>query len=173
MPASPKRYVAFLRGVSPLNAKMSELKRAFELVFEDVKTVRTSGNILLSARETNENAIARKAEAAMKKHLGRSFFTIVRSVSSLQALLETSPYAPFRLPRDSKRVVTFLNERPKTKPRLPLGLADARILAIKGRDVFSSYVAEERGPTLMTLLEKTFGKNLTIRTWQTLEKVAK
>ncbi|MGC4085554.1 MAG: DUF1697 domain-containing protein [Vicinamibacterales bacterium] len=40
------RYVAFLRGVSPTNASMPDLKRAFERAgFTDVKTILSSGNV--------------------------------------------------------------------------------------------------------------------------------
>ncbi len=55
------RYVAFLRGVSPMNADMPELKRAFEAAgFTDVKTVLSSGNVGFSARTTSEAALARR-----------------------------------------------------------------------------------------------------------------
>ena len=48
----------------------------------------------------------------------------------------------------------------------------ARILAALGREVFSSYVPGPRGPVFMTLIEKTFGKDVTTRTWDTVKKVA-
>src|SRR3989475_9845092 len=45
------RYAAFLRGVMPVNAKMSDLKKAFEAAgFTDVKTILGSGNVVFSAR---------------------------------------------------------------------------------------------------------------------------
>src|SRR5258707_3906639 len=45
------RYAAFLRGVMPTNAKMPDLKRAFEAAgFTDVRTVLASGNVVFSAR---------------------------------------------------------------------------------------------------------------------------
>ncbi len=38
------RYVAFLRGISPMNLKMPELKRCFESAgFTEVKTLLSSG----------------------------------------------------------------------------------------------------------------------------------
>jgi len=173
MPGS-KRYVAFLRGVSPLNAKMAELRRAFELSgFEDVKTVLGSGNVIFSAPKARETALAKRAEAAMKKHLGASFFTLVRSVDYLTELLEEDPFREFRLKRGSKRVVTFLSEAPETEPDLPIERHDARILAIRDDAVFSAYVPGPKGPVFMTLLERTFGKNITTRTWDTVAKCAK
>jgi uncharacterized protein (DUF1697 family) len=153
---------------------MPELKRAFELAgFEDVKTLLTSGNVLFSARSGTEALLARKAEAAMTKHLGTSFVTFIRSVDSLRRLLETSPFAAFPPKPRSKRVVTFLHEAPKPQPKLPIELPGLRILCMEGREVFADYAAETRGPALMQLLQKTFGKAITTRTWQTVEKAAR
>lgn len=171
VPRSPSRYVAFLRGVSPMNAKNSELKRAFELAgFEDVRTLLTSGNVLFSAR-TSETTLARKAEAAMQQHLGNSFVTFIRSVDSLRALLATSPYAAFPPKPRSKRVVVFLLEAPKLE--LPIQRPGLRILCSQGREVFADYASETHGPALMQLLQKTFGRAITTRTWQTVEKAAR
>lgn len=109
------RYIAFLRGVSPMNAKMAELKRCFEGVgLTDVKTVLSSGNVVFDARAKSETALTREVEAAMAKQLGRTFYMIVRPASVL---------------------------RP-------------------------------RGPVFMTLIEKTFGANVTTRTWDTVKKCA-
>ncbi|HJZ93457.1 MAG TPA: DUF1697 domain-containing protein [Gemmataceae bacterium] len=167
------RYVAFLRGVSPMNAKMSELKRCFEGAgFTDVKTVLSSGNVVFTARAASEAALERKAEAAMAKRLGHAFYTIVRPTDSLRKILEADPYATFRLPANAKRVVTFLREAHKSNLSLPLEVDGARILAMNGREVFTAYVPSPRGPVFMALIEKTFGRNVTTRTWDTVKKCA-
>ena len=78
------RYVAFLRGVSPMNLKMPELKRCFESAeFTEVKTLLSSGNVVFKAKGI-ASAVERRAEEAMSKDLGRKFYTIVRSVSDLR-----------------------------------------------------------------------------------------
>jgi uncharacterized protein (DUF1697 family) len=165
-----RRYAAFLRGVSPMNAKMPEIKRCFEAAgFTDVKTILSSGNVVFNARSAT--SVERKAEAAMKKELGRAFSTIVRPVEALRALLAADPYETFALPRDAKRVVTFLRQRPKSRPRLPIEQDGASILAVEGDEVLSAYVPGPRGPVFMTLVEKTFGKDVTTRTWDTIKKV--
>jgi uncharacterized protein (DUF1697 family) len=167
------RYVAFLRGVSPMNAKMPELRRCFEAAgFTDVKTVLSSGNVVFGARATSEAALERRAENAMEKQLDRTFYTIVRPVNVLRELLDADPYAAFRLPANAKRVVTFLRERHRTKLSLPLEVDGARILAMIGREIFTAYVPSPRGPVFMTLIEKTFGANVTTRTWDTVKKCA-
>jgi hypothetical protein len=43
---------------------------------------------------------------------------------------------------------------------------------VKDCDVFTAYVPHERGPIFMTLIEKTFGKNVTTRTLDTIKKCA-
>jgi uncharacterized protein (DUF1697 family) len=133
----------------------------------------SSGNVVFSAKRADEAALARKAEAAMQKQLGRSFMTIVRSVDDLQALLDADPYAKFRLASGSKRVVTFLSDAPTKRPALPIELDGARILCVQGCEVFSAYVPGPRGPVFMTLIEKTFGKDVTTRTWDTVKKAAR
>lgn len=167
------RYVAFLRGVSPMTAKMSELRRAFETAgFTEVKTILSSGNVAFSSRAKSAAGLERKAEAAMAKTLGRTFATIVRSTSALGRLLANDPFDDFELPKEAKRVVTFLRERRKPSVPLPLEQEGARILATNGTEVFTAYVPSPRGPVFMTLIEKTFGKALTTRTWDTVRKCA-
>jgi uncharacterized protein (DUF1697 family) len=165
------RYLAFLRGVSPMNAKMSELKRCLEAAgFTDVNTVLASGNVAFDARAASEAALERRIEAAMAQHLDRSFHTIVREADILRALIEADPYAVFDLPMNAKRVITFLRVPPTANLSLPIELDGAGILAVKGREVFSAYVPSPRGPVFMTLIEKTFGTNVTTRTWDTVRK---
>ena len=107
------RYVALLRGVTPMNAKMSALKDAFERAgFTDVKTVLSSGNVVFGARAASAASLERRAEAAIRERLGRAFPTIVRPVEALQAIVASDPYGGLALASDAKRVVTFLRTEP-------------------------------------------------------------
>jgi len=165
------RYAAFLRAVSPENASMPELKNCFEVAgFDDVRTIRSSGNVVFNARAQSCATLQRKAEAAMRKQLGSAFFTIVRAVDALQAMIDAEPYAEFKLPPGAKRVVTFLHKQPKTPAKLPVEFDGARILCLRGMEVFSAYVPGPRGPVFMRLIEKTFGQGVTTRTWDTVKK---
>jgi uncharacterized protein (DUF1697 family) len=167
------RYVAFLRGVSPMNAKMPELKRAFEKAgFTEVRTVLASGNVVFDARAASRAVLERKAEAAMEKHLGRVFGTFVRPVSALRKMLDADPYAAFRVPAKAKRVVTFLRVRRKDALKLPLEVDRARILAMEGLEIFTASLPSPRGPVFMALIEKTFGRDVTTRTWDSVRKCA-
>lgn len=149
-----------------MNAEMPQLKRAFERAgFTNVKTVLSSGNVVFDARSAR--GLERKAEAAIA---GR-FVTIVRPVAYLSRLIAADPYG--RLPKNAKRVVTFLRRRAKASVRVPAELDGVRIVAVNGREVFTAYVPSPRGARFMTLIEKTFGKDVTTRSWQTVEKCAR
>lgn len=171
--AEMQRYAAFLRGVMPTNLKMSELQRSFEEAgFHDVRTVLGSGNVLFSAPAAAEATLARKAERAMEAALGRSFMTIVRKVDALRKLLSSDPFATAKLPAAAKRVVTFLPQAPRSKVSLPDEVDGARIVGVLGSEVFSAYTPSPRGPVFMTLIQKTFGEDVTTRTWDSVAKIA-
>ncbi len=173
MPGRSRRYAAFLRGVSPMNARMPALRRAFEAAgFEAVRTLLSSGNVVCGAPAASEAALQRRAEDSMREVLGRAFLAVVRPLDALRALLDADPFAAFRLAPGSKRVVTFLRAAPARRPRLPIALDSARILALRGREVLSAYVPGPRGPVFMQLIERTFGADVTTRTWDTVRRVA-
>ena len=160
------RYAAFLRGVSPMNCKMADLKRMLEGAgFDDVVTVLSSGNAVFSCPAAAPGKLERTIEAATE------FATFVRPIGALEKLLAAEPFdgaAP-----GAKRIVTFLRAAPKKPPKLPIELDGARILAVRGTEVLSAYLPTAKGPVFMTLLEKTFGKDVTTRTWDTVGKVAR
>lgn len=168
------RYAAFLRGVMPTNAKMPDLRRAFESAgFTAVKTVISSGNVVFDARRSAEATLQRKAEAAMQDTLGKSFLTIVRPVTVLQEILASDPYRAFQLAPSFKRIVTFLPDEPGTAPTLPVEVGTIRLLVLRGRELYSAYLPDPRGADFMVLIERTFGKAVTTRTWETIAKVAR
>jgi len=168
------RYAALLRGVMPMNAKMPDLKAAFESAgFTDVRTVLASGNVAFTARAASEVTLERRAETAMARRLGQAFPCFVRSMDALRELLAADPYQAVRVDPRAKRIVTFLRAKPTSPPELPIERDGARILVIKGREVLGAYLPTPKGPVFMTLIEKTFGKDVTTRTWDTVAKVVR
>jgi uncharacterized protein (DUF1697 family) len=169
-----QRYAALLRGVSPMNLKMPDLKTCLEQAgFTDVRTLLSSGNAVFSAPRASESTLERKIAKAMQEVLGRTFLTILRPIPELQRLIESDPYKKLKLAAGAKKVVTFLHEEPTARLKLPIELDGACILLMRGREVFSAYERTPKGPVFMTLIEKTYGQDLTTRTWDTVQKVAK
>ena len=168
------RYAALLRGVMPTLVKMPQLICAFERAgFTDVRTVLSSGNVVFSATKASLRTLERRAEAGMFEEIGRSFVPIVRPIDLLRAILATDPYADASLPRDAKRIVTFLGAAPTATLDLPIEMDGARIIAIDDAEIFSAYTPSPKGPVFMKLIEKTFGKEQTTRTWDTVAKIAR
>lgn len=165
------RFVALLRGVSPMNLKMSELKQCVESVgFTEVKTLLSSGNVAFDASVGAAAGLAKQIEGRLQKELGRSFPVTVRSAEHLRKLLASDPYRKHRIRPGAKRVVTFLWKSPHPNPALPAELDGATIHELRGLEAFSSYVRTPKGPVFMKLIQSTFGTEQTTRTWETVMK---
>jgi uncharacterized protein (DUF1697 family) len=157
----------------PTNAKMPEVKAVFEAAgFAHVKTVLGTGNVVFDSSLQTEVEIERRAEEAMTKTLGRSFYTIVRSTSYLQGLVLSNPYAANGVPPEAKRVISFMREPQTPRVQLPLAEHHASVFLASGREVFTAYVPSGKGPVFMALIERAFGTNITTRTLETVAKCA-
>jgi len=64
-------------------------------------------------------------------------------------------------------VVHLLNQGGYFNPSITLARP------ISGSEIFSAYLPTPKGPVFMGLIEKTFGKEQTTRTWDTIVKVAR
>jgi len=158
-----------------MNCSMPDLKRSLEAAgLADVKTLLSSGNVAFTiARSLPAAVVQKRVEKAMKDGLGRSFQAVVRTSAQLQQFIQSDPFAEFELPPGGKRVVTFLRSPGAVGyVELPLARHDACILKRVGSEVLSVYVPDEKGPVFMQLLEGTFGKDITTRTWDTVAKCA-
>src|SRR5690242_6553510 len=108
------KYVAFLRGIAPMNPNMrNEKLRAVceNLGFTTVRTVISSGNIIfespLTAREIEE-----KLEAAWPEKLGFTSTSIVRSYDDIKKLVATAPFGKLEHSQKTSLNVTFLQSKP-------------------------------------------------------------
>ena len=152
---------------------MPELKASFESAgFTNVRTVLSSGNVVFDSDREDEAAMEAMAEDAMTRSMGRAFYTIIRTVSELNTLLATDPYAEHGIPSDAKRVVSFFREVPHPRIPLPLARDRASVFLVRGREAFTAYCPSEKGPVFMVLIEKVFGKSVTTRTLGTVRKCA-
>ena len=89
-PAMP-RYVAFLRGVSPVNAKMTDLKRCFEEAgFTDVRTVLSSGNVVFDSRSSSEAALERQARSRSPSILDDGWRKCAAGITSSEEVLRVT-----------------------------------------------------------------------------------
>ncbi|MFA7419229.1 MAG: DUF1697 domain-containing protein [Melioribacteraceae bacterium] len=173
------KYVALLRGITPLNPNMhnDKLREVFEeLGFKNVQTVISSGNVLFESSSKNIKALETSVEKILPKRLGFTSTTIIRSEEELQRLVEQNPFKGIEDTPKSRLNVTFLKNEPKTKLNYPYHVENKtyELLGVYDRAICSVVdLSGSKTPDLMGWLEKQFGKEITTRTWKTVHRILK
>ncbi|WP_327120294.1 DUF1697 domain-containing protein [Nocardia sp. NBC_01730] len=175
------RYAALLRGIMPSNPNMSnaKLRAVFDgLGFEGVASVLTSGNIVFRSQGTDVPALEDHIQQALNRELGIGGGTIIRSYEELRALLDTDPFPGLTHGRGTYLIATFLKgtvEAPGTLPTQPDPLT--RIIGYdEAARAFLAVIDNSvpgKTPDFMAWLDKTYGKDITTRTWLTVERIVK
>jgi uncharacterized protein (DUF1697 family) len=174
-----QRYVALLRGIAPSGQNMTNdrLSGVFEeLGLADVGSVLASGNITFGTDTTDVPALERRIEEALSRLLGVRSCTIVRSSAELRTLVDSDPFGGARHERRSYLTATFLQNAagvPDVPPMTP-GLA-TRVIGYDAPARAVLAVTDNSDPSsgsrLMTLLEKAYGKDITTRSWLTVQRI--
>jgi uncharacterized protein (DUF1697 family) len=170
-------YVALLRGIAPTNPNMrnEKLRGVFEtLGFSNVRTVISSGNVIFESSSRSVGKLEGKIEKAIPEQLGFNSTTIIRSKDQIQQLVDSNPFQGMTHSQKSYLNVTFLKQKTTVDLKFPynvenraytlLGMYDGEICSVI--DMTSS-----KTPDLMIWLEKQFGKEITTRTWKTVERI--
>ncbi|MEU2030233.1 DUF1697 domain-containing protein [Nocardia amamiensis] len=175
-------YAALLRGIMPSNPNMSnaKLRAVFEsLGFDRVGSVLASGNIVFRSAETDVPALEERIQQALSTELGIGGGTIIRSHEELRALLDSDPFEGSPHGRGNYLIVTFLKDAAAaatvTLPEQPDPLT--RIVGYdKAARAFLAVIDNSdpgKTPNFMAWLDKTYGKDITTRTWLTIERIVK
>lgn len=175
------RYAALLRGIGPSNPNMANDKLRGvlgSLGMEQVASVLASGNLVFTAPEQDVPALEARIQQALHETLGIPGGTIVRELGELRALLDSDPFPGLTHGRGTYLTATFLKDRSDVPPRLPEA-TDPRTRVV-GFDeqarVFLAVIDNSepgRTPDFMTWLERTYGKDITTRTWLTVQRVVR
>lgn len=172
-----KSYVALLRGIAPGNPNMrnEKLRGVFEdLGFGNVRAVISSGNVLFESDSGAVRKLETTIEEAFPEKLGFNSTTIIRSRQQLQAIVDSDPFEGVEHARNTNLNVTFLKRKPKTTfrlPHTPKGRAYT-LIGMGGQEIFSVIdLTSEKTPDLMLWLEKQFGKEITTRTYKTVQRI--
>jgi len=111
------KYVAFLRGISPMNAPAKKLAEVFEDVgFTGVTTVLSSGNVVFDSPHTEVAEIKSAIEQAMLEKLGVKTTAMVRSAAQIRKIVQSKPFGTLEHSRETYLMVTFLGQTPEHKP---------------------------------------------------------
>lgn len=174
-----KAYAAFLRGIGPSNPNMrnEKLRGVFEgLGFDGVQSVISSGNIIFrSSQKKDVSKLEDQIEKALYENLGLKNAVIVRSQQQLQDLVKQDPFAGQSHEPGTYLTVTFL------KHSLPkdFSLNPGRSSKIVNTDqnLAAIYAITDttatKTPNFMIWLEKQFGRDITTRTYNTVQRILK
>lgn len=171
------KYAAMIRGVGPENPNMrgERLKEAFEsLGFTKVRPVITSGNVVFESDITDTAKLEAMAEEAFPRLLDFERAVFIRAQADLQALVNADPFPGIEQGPTHYITVTFLKNVPKNAPVLPykpegkgfeiLGQYDRAITATLDQ-------THEKTPNMMSWLERQYGRDITTRTWKTVNRL--
>jgi uncharacterized protein (DUF1697 family) len=173
-------YVAFLRGINVGGntvISMEDLKKAFAwLGFANIRTILASGNVVFDAVGTDRAVITAKIEQKLKKKFGFEIAVILRTAEEIQTLLAAKPFENAKITPRTKLQVSFLllNSAQGLKVSERLSGTDFEVFRLTEGEVCSVVEVSPKWGTsdLMRVLEKQFGKGITTRTWNTVERIA-
>ncbi|MCX4095284.1 DUF1697 domain-containing protein [Nocardia sp. alder85J] len=174
------RYAALLRGIMPTNPNMrgEKLRGVLSgLGFDAVGSVLTSGNLVFGCTETDVPALESQIQQALRAELGIAGGTLVRSRAELQALVDAAPFGDRTHGRGSYLTVTFVKDGDPGPPSRPLPKELTSVVNVLGYDpgarAVLAVIDNTAGstPNHMAWLETMYGKDITTRTWLTVQKV--
>lgn len=174
-----QRYVALLRGIAPSGENMTndKLRGVFEkLGFDRVGSVLASGNIVFDSPGPDAAALERRVEAALTRDLGLASRALVRSHPELRDLLASDPFPGLTHGRGTYLTATFVKHA-SFEPEALEGQPDP-LTRVVGYDpaarvvlaVTDNTVAGST-PVFMSWLEKVCGKDITTRSWLTVQRI--
>ncbi|MFN3298898.1 MAG: DUF1697 domain-containing protein [Sediminibacterium sp.] len=172
------KLVAFLRGINVgghHKVPMADLKSILSnLGCENVKTILNSGNVLFETKKKNIAGLERIIESALWENFGFAIPVILIPQNQISELVNDDPFAKVEIHKNIRLYVSFLKEPSTTKLKLPYISNDKAFTIIGVRDKFIVSVLDittSNTPKGMEDLEKLFGKNITTRNWNTIQKI--
>lgn len=173
------RYVAFLRGIGPSNPAMrNENLRAVgeSLGFENVRTFISSGNLIFDSESDDTADLEQALEAEWPRQLGFESTTLIRSREQLGQLDELAPFGQRDHGRETYLLVTFAKTAFDIDFEIPYQPPERELLVVHAteREIFTVTDTTARAtPDVMSWLEKKFGRDISSRTWLTIQRILK
>lgn len=172
------KLVGLLRGINVgghHKVPMTELKSILSnLGYENVKTILNSGNILFETKKKDSAGLERIIELALSEHFGFPIPVILIPQNQISELVNEEPFARVEVHKNIRLYVSFLKESSTTKLKLPYISKDNafKIIGVKNKMILSVLdITASNTPKGMEDLEKLFGKNITTRNWNTIQRL--
>jgi uncharacterized protein (DUF1697 family) len=171
-----QKYLSLLRGINVGGHKkvpMAELKKQYEkLGFKHVKTLLNSGNVVFEGKDQHLSHIPEH----LKKAFGFEIPVITIPFAQIVKILEKDPFRNIAVTSGKRLYVTFLPDRHHHPLAIPYASDNQGFQLIDQTDtmLFSVLDLDRTGtPDAMKILEKNYGKNITTRNFNTIQKISK
>lgn len=174
------RYVALLRGINVSGKnklKMADLRAMMRYnSYSVVRTVLATGNVVFGSSGSDPSALAAAIKATITERFGYDLSVQVRPFAQIAALVAAEPFAGVTVTDDTRLLCSFLSDPPPETLTLPYTAADLPftvLRVIEGTACSVLTLGKGSGTVdAMAVLEKLFGKQITTRTWNTVQKIA-
>jgi uncharacterized protein (DUF1697 family) len=173
-------YIAFLRGINVgghHKVPMATLRLALEAIqCKNVQTLLNSGNIIFDAANTNPYELETSVNLHFQDTFGFPIPTLIRKAETIVNYGKNDPFNEFARTNDLRFYVSFLEETHLSDLKLPLKSEDGsfKIMEIRDTAIFSILdLSKGKTPAAMGVLEQIFGKHLTTRNWNTINRILK
>ncbi len=174
------KYFVFLRGINVGGNKkvpMAELKVLLEKSgYHTIKTLLNSGNIILETNTADDQKLENELENLLSAHFGFTIPVIVRRADEIQTLYDLHPFEGIPITKNTRLYISLLKSDVPENLQLPWVSEDNsyRILRKRGKDIISVLeLGEKNTIDAMKILEQSYGKAITTRNWNTMEKMVK
>ena len=171
-------YVAFLRGINvgghhkvPMAKLRAELEK---LDLKQVETLLNSGNILFHAAPEDPEKLRNRIAQHLETAFGFPIPTILRTAASISRLVKQDPFGNVLLTKDTRLYVCFLPVAVDAGLSFPWTSEDNSLEIIGNLDKTVLSVLDlslAPTPKTMAVLERYFGKDITTRNWNTIQKL--
>lgn len=173
-------YAAFLRGINVgghHKVPMAQLKNCLEdMGFENVKTLLNSGNVVFGCDLKDTGELEKRLETKLAEVFGFGIPCMVISKKELLRWIEYDPFSRVETHPDIRLYISIIRSGSMARAGSPDSFDDGAftIISREGRMVASVLdLSLSKTVKGMEALEKMYGKDITTRNWNTIQKIAK
>lgn len=148
------------------------------LGLEDVTSVLSSGNIVFRSDAADPPALEQRLENALARELGISSRTLVRTQPELRALVDSDPFAGLTHGTTTYLTASFVKDAARAPAAIPGDLDPGTTILrydTPSRAVLAVTDNSEphRSRGFARWLEATYGKDVTTRSWLTVQRIVR
>ena len=173
-------YISLLKGINVGGKnliKMADLRKSYEnLGFQNIRTYLQSGNVIVTAKETELKELEHKISLQIKRDFGFDILVIALTPDKLVQIIHKNPFLKKPDIEPDFLYVSFLSTNPDLSEKKAIEKKLQNREEIAFTDIaFYMYCPEGYGKTKLTnsILEKTLKVGATTRNWKTTNELLK